>query len=387
MQTIRCRAGTPIPAFVTHPNQASSGGNRRSRPTICGSVIYVFSSDNFILKFNLIFVLLLLLTPAAAHASALWWQDHPATDIASYTVPPQGALADRAAAAPDFLADYITRHAQSEQWPVPQPPAAYPLTDADRRTISEITDLLPARVADTVSPRVAGMFFMENLPGSGFTLRVPDAAGADYYVMLFDAESLRLSASEWITAKEKTCFIADDPAYDIEIDIGADLPGFYYIFLHEIGHVYDYIQKFTPGDAGHAARRKIAKYKKSLSLYPFTRRTWKEFDEPVEKYEFEGRADVTFYGMGGGPVLKLSHAAALYRSLEQTPFVTLYGAMSWHEDFAEFFSAYVSARVLGRPWRLRVTHNGTTIYELSDPAGKPAAEQRIGVIEESLKTE
>ena len=202
---------------------------------------------------------------------------------------------------------------------------------------------------------------------------------------------LEKNASEWLTWKEKSAFIIDDPSYDIEINIGTEYSGFYYILLHEMSHVYDYIQRVSPCEPNmetalkYTALRKLKQDHFEPGQYYFIKPLWLEYRRPVEKYSYAGREDVTFYGLYGGPKLKISEAPELYERLAQTPFVTLYGSLSWMEDWAEYMAAYMSINIYGQPWSLKVTHNGETVFETGSPFDRELVARRMEFVERLLE--
>lgn len=83
----------------------------------------------------------------------------------------------------------------------------------------------------------------------------------------------------------------------------------------------------------------------------------------MKAFDFKERNDISYYGFNEGPKLKISKAVSIYTKLEKTPFVTLYGAQNWQEDFAETLAAYVYIKVLKRPRTLTVFKSGKPIYQ------------------------
>jgi len=292
---------------------------------------------------------------------------HPARDYRNYTYPPDTKLEDRVFKAPDFVLDYFTQF-DEDIILEDKPYIAYTPTPGEMKEIRSVVRKLPEIYHEKISPRFLGLFFIENMIGSGWTEWIPGPDGERLMIMALDSEVLKLDASDWLTKKEKSAFIIDDPGYDIHIDIGSGMSGFYYIFNHEISHVYDYIEGITPGEPGFDSAREYARLKEEgASLdgrYPLVDGIWKSYSEPVDIYDFPHRKDISFYGLSGGPKINISDAPAVYADLMETPFVTLYGSLSWMEDFVELFAAYMNIEEYGRPWRLTVTHGGETVFEI-----------------------
>lgn len=298
--------------------------------------------------------------------------------VESHTFPPPGTLEDRVGGAPAIVMDYFAAF-DRDLIPEDKPYLAYTPTSQQMQEIRDVIGRLPAPVKDTVEPRILGIYFIENMIGSGWTEWFIGPDKEEYYIIALNAEVLQLGASEWITKKEKSIFIPDDPAMDLQIDIGADLTGFYYIFFHELAHVYDYIRDVTPGEPGQspAATYELSRGKAARGPFPYMNRCWNMFSAPTPENDFPGRSDISFYGLNGGAKIKLSDAPDIYRRLENTAFVTLYGSQNWMEDFAEMFAAFMSSEIMRRPWTLTVTRNGEPLYTISNPLAREVLAKRI----------
>lgn len=315
-----------------------------------------------------------------------WYKTHPAKNAANYNFDPAAPLEDRVIAPPEMVMDFLRKYDADYITPE-EPYLPYALAPEEEKEVKEMLKKMPARYREIISPRLLGVYFVQNFLGSGLSEYVPGPDGVNYYIMVFNPKTLKDDAADWITWKEKSAFIIDDPAYDLKIDIGSGTSGFYYVFYHEITHVLDYIQKMTPGEPQFESAAEYVELRKSggeITGYEFMRDEWLEYKKPVKKYDFAGRADITFYGMNDGPKLKISEAAALYDRLRGTPFVSLYGSMSWMEDFAEFMAMYINCEELGRPWKLSILKDGEVVYEMKDVLERENLKSRIEFAKELL---
>ncbi|HPI78755.1 MAG TPA: hypothetical protein PLK80_18635, partial [bacterium] len=248
-------------------------------------------------------------------------------------------------------------------------------------------DSLPPVVRETAESCLLGIYFVENLIGSGLVSRLAGPDYKEYFIIAINPETLDMNASEWITKKEKTAFIIDDSSIDVSIDIGADRTGLYYIFYHEIAHVFDYAKRITQGEEkkGPAklydiiVQRSKPPRKKLACIDEF----WESYSKPARKYDFDGRDGIVFYRLGG-PNTKISEATALYRSLSESPFATLYASMNWMDDFAELFAMWMSVENLGRPWRLTLSQNGDTLFSIYNPLKSEPLAARVGLMKSEL---
>ncbi len=302
----------------------------------------------------------------------------------SYTIPPVGELYERVQPTPDFVLDYFASF-DKDIIPPDKPYKAYFPTVSELAEIKAAVEQLPPRMKGPIGSRLVGIYFIENMIGSGWTEWFKDDDGNKYYIMALNHIVLKKDASQWLTDKERTVFAVDDPSYSININIGAGMSGFYYIFYHEMGHILDYSTNITPGEPTGAQAEGFALQQRPGAMdnktYPFIQNYWMGYRTPAKKYDFKGRSDVVFYGLFGGPKLKISQAPEIYERLEHSPFITLYGGLSYMEDFAEYFAAYMNIRVLKRPWILTVEHNGETVYEINDPLERDNIADRVGFMD------
>ena len=189
----------------------------------------------------------------------------PAAKVFSnYNFPPSGGIQDRVFAAPDFILEHFAAY-DKDIIPADKPYRGYTPTDAEMKEIVKVIRRLPKKYVDKITPRFLGLFFIENMIGSGWGEWVPGPDGEVYTIIALNPECLKLTASEWLTKKEKSIFIFDDPAYDLHIDIGTDLSGFYYIFNHEVSHAYDYLAQVTPVEPRMVSTMKFLAAKKTQS--------------------------------------------------------------------------------------------------------------------------
>ena len=313
--------------------------------------------------------------------------DHPAKNTANYTCPPTAPLEERIYPATDFVMDYFAAF-DRELIPEDKPYTPYTPTAEERASLDATFAALPDKVREVVTPHLLGIYFIENMIGSGWTEWISGPEG-DYYIVALNADVLHKNASDWISGKEKSVYIQNREGYDVRIDIGEDLTGGYYILLHEIGHVYDYIMQVTPGEPGlpPAMDFELLRVTQPVAIkkYRYMRKFWLKFRAPDPDYDFMERENVTFYGLFGGPKINISKAMAIYQELEKSPFITLYAAQNWMEDFAELFAAYVSTRIMKRPWTLKVTKDGNVIYEMDDVLERPSLKNRVALLEKIIQ--
>lgn len=306
------------------------------------------------------------------------WKTPPAKVLENYHFDPNKPIADRVTRAPDFVIDYISKHNAGYLKKGKSKFSPYTPTPAEFAEIKNYINAMPKGFADKIASGLLGIYFISNFKNSGLTHFVNGKDNKRYFFILISSDVLKLSASEWITKKERSCFIPD-PSYELDIDIGDGASGFYYIFYHEIMHGYEYTQNIKPGASSFFDARENEAGKQQTDPY------WTEYNKPAAKYDFTGRDKIAFYDLGNGPKIKISYAPDIYKKLVASPFASLYGSMNWQEDIAEYAAMYMSAKVLKRPWVLVIKKNGEIIFTMEYPLDRKNVSNRVEFMEEILQ--
>jgi hypothetical protein len=281
--------------------------------------------------------------------------DTPAMNLKSYRFDPATPIADRIQSAPKFVLEHLREVDGRDDY------AAYEPTAADVGLTLEYLELLPAWFDAMLKERLVGIYFVENLVGSAFTEFVLDKDDTVYAFIAINPATLRTGLSEWMTAREASCFSAAGSgagAQSVFVDCGTTYKALLYALVHECGHVADYVFHYTP-----YVEPTIEELGLGVADTTFVENIWTEYAKPEDRAEFAGRTDVTFYGLGGGPKIPLGDAAGLYQRLSNSPFPSLYAAQNWAEDFAECFTWYLFTDRLGQRCRVGLRRGGTVEVE------------------------
>jgi len=279
----------------------------------------------------------------------------PAMNLKNYKFDPASPLADRIGPAPKLVLDHLKQVDGRDDY------AAYEPTDADRQLTLQYLDLLPAWFDAMLKERLVGIYFVENLVGSAFIELVLDKADKVHAFIAINPATLGTGLSEWMTAREASCFSggsAGAGAPGVFVDCGTKYQALLYALVHECGHVADYVYHYTP-----CVEPTIKELGLGVASTDFVRNVWTDYAKPEERADFAGRADVTFYSLGGGPKIAIADAAGLYQRLENSPFPSLYAAQNWAEDFAECFTWYFFTDRLGERYQVGVRRGGTVEVE------------------------
>ncbi len=286
--------------------------------------------------------------------------------LESYGFNPGTLLAARVAAPPPFLLEYLKKLDNAPEY------EPYLPGPGEMASIRQAMSDLPPRHRKLMKGRLIGIYFIKNFKGSGLTEWVVDRDDRVYAVMVFNPSVLGKGISALLTEKERTCFRPDDPSYEITIDCGSKYSGFLYILLHEATHLVDYIEPVTP----YTDRQYKRHFRITTAGNDFTRNVWNDYDVPKRRYLFTGK--VAFYGLSA-PQLNLSSAAAVYAELSGSPFVSLYGSLSWAEDLSELAAFYHLSRVLKQPYTIAVARGGKKILSIY-PLNAPEVKKRLPLL-------
>ncbi len=331
-------------------------------------------------KMTLAIVVALCLTACAAGQSAClksrmdrhevrsldFWQDYR-----------RGNLEDRLHAAPQPLLDYL--HLDNRLNGYDTRPQAAVADDSFRQDVRQAIVELPGPVQAAVKEKLIGIFFVRNLGTTGYTEAVADPQGkpAAGFVVL-DVESLRRTANAWATFRENTVF-QNDGEGRLRVTL-EEAPNdnaknaIQFILLHEFGHLVSIGERFHPDWLDKT------KTEGTYLFYPLSWRKAKDGSN-VSLFEdvFPERRDVRFYGK---PRLKSSQMEGVYRSLAMTNFVSLYGATSPFEDFAESFALYVHSAWMKKPYRVEITQSGNRVFLYESCWDQPRCAAKRAVLEE-----
>ncbi len=254
-------------------------------------------------------------------------------------------MADRIGPAPKLVLDHLKKMDGRDDY------AAYTPTDAEKQLALQYLDLLPAWFDAMLKERLVGICFVENLLGAGFTEFVLDEKDKVHAFIAVNPATLRTGLSEWMSAREASCFKAETgaAATSVFVECSGSYQALLYALVHECGHVADYVFHFTP-----YVEPTIEELGLGVAATPFIANVWEDYAKPESRADFPGRTDVTFYGTGGGPKIPIASAVDMYRSLENGPFPSLYAAQNWAEDFAECFTWYFFTDRLAQSYTIGV---------------------------------
>ncbi|MDD2805719.1 MAG: hypothetical protein PHV33_09200 [Elusimicrobiales bacterium] len=290
-----------------------------------------------------------------------------------YSYSPAASLEDRIGLIPERLLE-IYRQIDGKPGYKPYLP-----TPGEKALLLEYLALMPPAYGRVFREKCAGLYFVEGLTGYGVTSWVVDGAGRLYFTMILNPAALRETLSETMTSRERSCFIPES-GQAVAVDAGAKYKGLAYALFHEAAHALDYIEGVTPYTDQDQPERYRAAAKPDGGLFT---ETWESYSKPFPRNDFLFRDKITFYGFGGGPRIELSDAYGAYTGLAGSPFVSLYGAKSWAEDFAELTAYGLIAGKLGQPYSVTLSLKGakSSVFEPMKGAAARRAEAALALAE------
>jgi len=297
----------------------------------------------------------------------------PAHMFESYRFDRRSSLASRASAPPNVVLNYLMKLDNRNDY------EPYTPNGNEMKIVESAIASLPAKHRYILQKRLIGIYFIRNFFGNGLADWIVDPQKTVYAILVFNSGVFAKNLSELLTEKEKTCFQADDPEYEIRIDCGKKFNGFYYILAHEATHAVDYVIHITP----YTDRQYRDYMKIRASETDFTKPVWSGYDAPRGRYAFSKR--VFFYG-SPKPQLRISESVKIYAELSRSPFASLYGSQSWAEDLAELAAFYHITRILGQPYCITIVRNGNTALSVR-PMESPEVRKRLPAIQQLFQDE
>lgn len=276
---------------------------------------------------------------------------HPAKHAPFWREALARPLAERIRVGPPELVEFLVLDVVAND--LPNKPRASSPDAAFLADVRKAFDGIPAAVRKLLEAKLAGIYFVDDIGGTGFTDTTSDERLG--FVVLDPTVLAKQAANAWATWKDTTPF-RPDPEYRLETRIATPdrddrVHAIQFILLHEIGHV------LSIGAPVHPNWNKPAT-DATPGKYPFFDLSWTvDGGKYASKFDaaFPKRRDVRFYF---GAKLDARDMREVYDALEKTSFPTLYAATHPADDFAESFASYVHVVMLGRDHEVRLYRKG-----------------------------
>jgi hypothetical protein len=268
----------------------------------------------------------------------------------------------------------------------PERPHASQVKEDLRADVVAALAAIPEAVKRRLADRLAGIVFVDEFGGTGFSDSISDENGrkSRAFVVLDPTVLEKRTANSWATWKENTPFKPDGRyALRAAIEKPQDdnrRQAIQYILLHELGHVLGVGGPFHPDWNLKASEVPDERY-------PFFELSW-SLDRAGERYvnrygkQLPEAKDTVYYF---GARLPASGMAATYTHLEATNFPTLYAATHPGDDFAESFASYVHVVMMGKPFEITIFEDGNVVKRYGPCWSEDRCAAKRRILEEFLR--
>ena len=240
---------------------------------------------------------------------------------------------------------------------------------------------LPAVLQDYLEDKIAGIYLVKNLGGTGYTDVFFNKAGklAGAFILL-DVDAIDQTANDWATYKESSPFKQGPLRVEALIEATSENTRqntMAFILLHEIGHIVGVFER------AHPKWWKLPT-KNSIRSNSFAKISWQFAPlarfAPLEKNKMH--KDLVFYF---GAQKHNSASLETYEILQQSSFITLYGATNVYDDFADSFAVYIHEKILKNPYFINIFENNLIKFSYKTCWGEPRCEQKEKYLDQLYK--
>ncbi len=233
------------------------------------------------------------------------------------------------------------------------------LTQSEEKLFLDYFSYLPPKLQSIVLENVYAIYFVDEMWYGGQTKLIFDENNRPYCVFFFNANTFYWSMSEWLSYRDNTIFSNTDDENRLFVECSDEFAEFFHILIHESAHVYDFINKVTPGNCD----KNRAENTDEGNLYYSV---WKNRLEPLEQYRNKKFEKTGFYEYG--EKLSVSDGKEIVDYLKSSPFSTLYAAKNWQDDFADTLTFWYLREKFGIDYRLLFIENASVkaVYSYKD---------------------
>jgi hypothetical protein len=247
-------------------------------------------------------------------------------------------------------------------------PTAHVLSKAERNKLAAAFAALPPLHRRILTERLRSVNFLDGMPNTALTSTFNPDEPYKVFDVTIRAPILDEDVSQWLTQKERTCFVSTNSPLSVSVE-GGKLDAILYVLLHEATHVVDACLGLTPGyGSGDSSQ-------KPPPATAFTDGCWIDRTTHAPRYH-DALLDRVRFRAEGQPI-PIDQAESLYKALSRTPFASLYGSSNWFDDLAEYLALYHMTEVLKQPFRIVVSKEGNEVF-VYEPMKSALVRGRVG---------
>ena len=280
-----------------------------------------------------------------------------------YSLDPGKPLTQRVEKTPDNVIKMFQEAGMS--------PTEHQLTNEEATIVASAFAALPSLHQRVLTQHLKSISFLDNMPNTALTSPITDKENVNLYHITFRAGILHQTISEWVTEKERKCFVTDR-SISISVQAGL-LSALTYVLLHEGTHVVDGSLHLISTDT-IAGKPHMDAFTAS-----FSKGIWRNFN--THSWPFTDSIVVKSIFRPGGRRYQPAEATRVYSELIRTPFVSLYSTASWHEDLAELVTVYHLTKVFKQPFRIQIDKEGKVLHYF-EPMRSEAVQKRLGLLQQ-----
>jgi hypothetical protein len=247
-------------------------------------------------------------------------------------------------------------------------PTAHILTKLEQSKLAAAFAALPPLHRRILTERLRSVSFLDGMPNTALTSTINPDERYKVFDITIRAAILGEDVSEWLTQKERTCFVSADSPLSVSVEAGK-LDAILFVLLHEGTHIVDACLGLTPAPKTGDSRPNDSPDTE------FTQNFWIDRTTHAPRYRDALLERVRF--RAGGEPIPIDQSESLYKALSRTPFVSLYGSSNWFDDVAEYLAVYHMTEVLEQPFRVVIRKKGNEVF-VYEPMKSDLVRRRVG---------
>jgi hypothetical protein len=286
---------------------------------------------------------------------------------------------------PSEVSDFVKIWQKSIKKPKEQKPSPKAISeDKFVALFKQALKDLPSKIKSNMNKRLKGIFLIDGIGASIFTLQLKNEHGPiNQFIAFCDKKILNQPINEWYKWRELTAFTAQAP-YDIVAELSEKNDTYHtiqYAALQLYAIMLSFDQRFYP----RTRRAMVLEFNK----YPLLQASWKIEQETVTSIynEHEAANNLSFirYYSKDNSAFTLARLSNYYAFLEETNFVNLYAFMGPSRDFVESVAHYLYTEKLRNPFKLTFKRGDETLRVFNSCWKEQRCREKAKIVQKLLQ--